>query len=819
MLDEKDMKRLVGTLMILSVVIILLLPIWLLWRRKRRFGQGFDSGSITMLKASGIILLAVALQRFAVAFYGSVHQMQGFDLKWWEEIPNSLIHGLQTFGGGENYTFYLTEGRKMMVALFGENWAFAYGVMVSVLSVVTPVMGGALFFEILVNFFPRIKLWKICTFPTRRKFIFSELNDASLALAENILTVAREERKAKKKTKCPAERKDEENAAEEQKALEKAATFLRNKWADVWERLQKPAVIFMNVNGDNGDEAKNQRMLSAKRLGAVCVKEDLVNLWRRLWGERSFFLIEEKEENNLQALVKLATSDRADCLKKAKVFLFVTSDAYQQVEKRVVKDILVKEKGFADPERTPEENGKKPPLPVIVPVNSNRNLVSNLLVQVPLYEPIIHKPRGTDGTKTLSVTIMGNGSIGVEMFLATYWFGQMLDCDREAGKLRALPLKINVISQETEKAFWDKIGFINPEIRRTTQAGDRILQINPKGDMAPAYCEVQYLQEDVRSAGFINTLEKEEFGLLDSDYFFVGLGSDSLDISVADMVRRCVGKHYVEKQAGRNTVITYVVFDPALADALNRKQWVSCRPGKNEVYMQAVGSLREVYSVENIFMTRYDADVLAQHENYLSRQQGDCMTKEHLNRLRDDYKYWANLSRRMHRKYKAFSMGFVEKSLFDFPGDRRAYEAATRQAVERFVDVVDEHTGTTCVDVDQLHRMAWMEHRRWNAFTRVKGFRCPESYYGYGQPSVYKQMDLKLHPCLVECDQKGLNGKVELYGRVTADPYFDGKVTEKATDKREEDFDYLDLLAYDLLAKGFNGYDFKQHDYPCGDCT
>jgi hypothetical protein len=65
-------------------------------------------------------------------------------------------------------------------------------------------------------------------------------------------------------------------------------------------------------------------------------------------------------------------------------------------------------------------------------------------------------------------------------------------------------------------------------------------------------------------------------------------------------------------------------------------------------------------------------------------------------------------------------------------------------------------------------------------------------------------MDLKLHPCLVECDQVGIRAKMDVTGRIT----------DQFSWEDRSDFDLLDDLSYDLYDKKLNDYDFKLYDYP-----
>jgi len=98
----------------------------------------------------------------------------------------------------------------------------------------------------------------------------------------------------------------------------------------------------------------------------------------------------------------------------------------------------------------------------------------------------------------------------------------------------------------------------------------------------------------------------------------------------------------------------------------------------------------------------------------------------------------------------------------------------------------------------QRHRLAWLEHRRWCAFLRTKGFQKTDAYetYFYATGS-YKHMSLKLHPCLRECDDRGMR---ELFvGEALAHP--------------ERVADALDALSVALYPE-YNDYDFKMYDYP-----
>lgn len=714
-----------------------------------------------MLMFSACLIAAVWCLRYAVGYFSIIFKAadaadaaEAAELTWCEEIFNSMLHALQTFTLDEDYTKYISDGKAMIGKICGDQsvWKTVYGLYASVLNFIAPIAGGAIIFEILASIFPEIRLRLSYLAFWKEKYYFSELNDAALALAKSVCDI------------------------------------------DV-SSFKKPVIVFTDAYVDDEDEKGSERLLEAKLLGAICIKDDLSHVKKNKFGMRKFFLIDEAESGNLQALATMANSGNNIYLKKSEIYLFTNDDAYVQVE-RMVRDRLISDLKFSEEE-----------LPVFVPIQGYRNLISNLLVDVPLYEPLIGKKADHDGKQTLTVTILGTGHIGTEMFLSTYWMGQILNCS----------LKINVLSQESEEKFWSKIDYVNPEIKHTTIKEDPILRINRKGDIADVYCEVNYRQCDVKSSEFVLGLNDLSKHILNTDYFLVSLGSDEDNISVANTVRKYIGQYHIKANEPIKTVIAYVVYDSELTETLNRKKFYSFVNDKVDVYMQAIGSLQDVYSVKNVFLTDHEPFAQKAHEAYVAVQNREERAKTHKKRLNDDYKHWANLARGMHLKYKVYSMGMITHSLFDYPDDPEIYSEKLTNSYAEYKKVVSGQFEFKSLDQEiehlkLLHRMAWLEHRRWNAFTRIKGFRGTTDYDVYAVPGVmgsYKQMDIKLHPCLVECGQNGIRANISSKGVIDVRSLFQCN--------EHDDFDLLDDLSYDLYSKKYNDYDFKQYDYPIFD--
>jgi len=766
-----------------------------LWNKKaeRRKRAGISG----ILVFSGFLLLAIGLLRYAVGYYETASNkasgLQVPTLTRLEQAMNSLFIALRSFGLEEEYKPYILSLRQMLNVVIPAD--MAYGtflrnlviVYATGLNLAAPIAGGAIILEVLASIFPMLRLRWTHLLRWREKCYFNELSPASLALAKSLNTY----------------------------------------YAEVL-RKSKPVLIFTDVYVDKEEEKEFELLMEAKQLGAICVRSDLVHVPKPLFGRRNYYLMEENEFGNMQTLTGLTEGKNVKYLKKSNVYLFVQSDAYVQLEQQVKEKL--KGKGLT---------GDK--LPLIVPVNAYRNLVHNLLVDVPLYEPLIHNENPTE----LTVTILGNGQIGTESFLGVYWFGQML----AGGKsLAPCKLNINVVSKDSPEVFWSKIDYINPEIKATVKVADELkaakkhLCYNADGDETLPYCTVKYMQADVKIGSFWNPKAKDTTSLMESDYFIVALGNDADNISAAQKLRNFIGQRHWQSRSRAKTVLAYAVFDPELAGVLNEKTDGQVADKLADVYMYAFGDLDQVYSSENVFMA--NSLVLAEETGnaYLMHSQRDAHLKENRNRRKDEnknYNHWANIARTMHIKYKVFSLGWITTSVFETPEDihlkrvKKLCADYKRIASLNSDAVLNPRDAAKREEMEtKKHALAWIEHRRWNAFTRTMGYQSTDSLEKnlctYGS---HKNMPLKLHPCLVEAKMPtGDEGDSYIAAGFKSNGKVDPTTTMLEDKTVAHDRDKLDRLTYDWQqlvesaqksrnaelagkVKDIRCYDFKMYDY------
>lgn len=732
---------LITALLILSVLFLVDPLLVIIIRRmvlKPSCEQRNKLGVSRMLIFSAFLISSIWCLRYAVGYYGilfpelsvfsSNTSLEG--LTWLEEIFNSMVHAIQTFSMDEDYTAYIISGKTMLREMFGVNsrWQGVYGVYAAVLNFVAPIAGGAVIFEILASIFPKIRLFSSYLAFWKEKYYFSELNEASLALVKSILS---------------------------------------NKYG----LFKKPIIVFTDAYLDDEDEKSSEKMIRAKSMGAICIRDDLAHVAKPSYGKRYYYLMDESEFENLQTLLNLVENNNLKSVCNSRIYLFVQSDAYVQIEKRIIEKFNSEEA---------QKIFKKNEKPIIVPINGYRNLVHNLFRDVPLYEPLINKPN----TLELNIAIFGNGIIGTEAFLSAYWFGQMMISHEDDGQapISECNMTINVVSKDKEDEFWSKINYINPEIKETvevigkstTPPNENILSYDGKGSKNKPYCKVRYVQSDVKIGGFWNDSSEEIKSLLESDYFIVALGNDADNISIADRLRCSIGKTHLET-TGNSVVIAYAVFDSKLSKLLNKKSHYKycCNNKKSDIFMYSFGALEQVYSCENIYMSK--SMLLAEkiENDYFNLQEHIKDNKRRVLKEEDsNFSYWASLARAMHIKYKIFSLGLLEKSIFDFWQDEENGIKKNEEHVQEKFDLYKQiatlkEPDKASTDVQEKyydiegkkHYLAWLEHRRWNAFTRTLGYRHTSDYKkNFELNGVnHKNMELKLHPCLIEAEFPLLN--------------------------------------------------------------
>ena len=632
------------------------------------------------------VFVSIFLLRYATAFHYIIAASNGNDsgvINWIEGLFNSLVHTLQTFSLDEAYTDTIVVVREIFANEFGSVFfAEFFGFFTSLLNIIAPVAGGAFLLGVLTSAFPRLSL---LLRPFRKKYVFSELNEKAVLLAEDIVREALKEKKRRK---------------------------------SLFSKL--PQIVFSDVYVGNDDELSSELLHRAKELGAICIKDDILTIRFIRTKELFYLLLDEEDLSNIHTLTTLTTEKEKRWNSKCNTHIYVFSNnaAIGSIIKKIHRKYKLELSNV-----------------VIKVVKEYTSVIYNLFHDVPLYYPLLTKysPSFSD-EKELVVTIIGSGHISTEAFLGAYWCGQMLDCR----------LRVSVITKDEEE-YKSRINRINAEILQSGtfdgKVNKELLRIYPRQELySSPYASFSFASYGINPSGIIDALvSKDNNGImmLNSDYFIIALDSDEDNMSIANEINRTVTKINTGAQTNRKSVVAYALHDSNINKALN-----DFNVHDIGTYLHAFAALRDIYSCRNVFM-KHIGDTAFNVSKIHTKQEMESF-------LKDEYNWWSSIARVLHRAYKVYSVGLLT------PRDNP--KMITEEENENYWRIIDSEAET---DKEVCIRLAWLEHRRWNAFLRINGFTAPSESqwkrYAYQNPEsgiTHKHLELKLHPCIVECSEK-----------------------------------------------------------------
>lgn len=372
----------------------------------------------------------------------------------------------------------------------------AYVMLAGLLLVLSPVLTVG----VILSFFEQLSAYNRYTLRYfKDAYIFSEINDRSLALAKSI-------------------KKNDE----------------------------KRMIIFTDVFDDD-NEKTFELAEQAKALDAVVFKQDITKVNFHFHSKTSkmyFFVIGSDENENIDHTVKLAaTYNKKD--KSARGYDIPRGDTRLY---------------FFSPRLNSEQylSAVNPTYLKIRRVSDVRSLVFDLLHREgkqildsanekytgrEIYNP---STKEYDKEKKLSALVVGMGAHGTEIVKALSWFVQM----------HPYKLEINAFdkSDDADKVFKSQypdlfdINPVNEEPKEDTHYNNGDFETPGEAH----YCINVYAGYDVDGSDFDEKIKE----LTDTTYVFVSLGSDDLNIRTATKIRILL------RRLGCNPVIHAVVFDP-----------------------------------------------------------------------------------------------------------------------------------------------------------------------------------------------------------------------------------------------------------------
>lgn len=724
--------ELIGLLLSIAVFV---LPIVLIW--KKHYSRWYFGALL-------YIFAWVLLVKNLVGYLGVWNDGDSIsNLKGLEIFVDSFVHVLRSFSLDEDYTAYTAAGKKLLMEHKLVRTAAVLGIMNSFLNILAPLLGGTVLLEILSNIFPKMQL----AFKSfRPKFVFSELNDASITLAEDLY----------------------ENRNGITARIMKKKDF-RNPFSS-----GAPMIVFTDIYIDRESERNSELVERAKAIRAICVDSDLNHL--KLYRSKHvyYFLMDTESQENVREVAFLL-SDKGQKLWPAakKDGSAAATEMYVFLDSDKKCDLTLKYYGKYC-EKAKDEAAKKAVM--LRPIRDYMNACFNLLYDVPLFLPLLEtsdreNTDEEDGIRSLTITIIGGGSIAEEAFKAVYWCGQ----------IQGVRLHVNVLSNNAY-GFRKRIENNYPELLESCRSGSLLLKVSPDTDSREF--NEPYIREllfsYIRDASVLP--DYPERILEETDYYIIAVGNDDKALDITSRIRLYLEQRSTKVPAVRRRVIAPAVFLPEIAEGMK-----NVRPAAYEPYVIPFAALTQRFNCENVFMERLVARDYSSDQGEHFYGPADLKSE-----TQDSYQYWAKIARRVHAPYKAFGMGMIEN--VDICGSRAVY------TIRNVKDVRDME--------EKKKEISWIEHRRWNAFMRVQGFRSAtrEQMERFWEDcGEHKDLRRKLHICMVE-SREGTTA-------IASDPKdFDCLdaasllVRNKRPDKKNHDFKKYDAFGYDDALMEFLKY-------------
>jgi hypothetical protein len=717
-----------------------------LYQKKNRRGKSINE----QLYVSTLWLISsIVSYHLAIAF-----EIEGLGAI--DGFIKSFVLTLQVFSLDAEYIELVVYCKELFANQF--NWHYALpgnvlAVYISILNLLAPLATGAIILGLLTSVIPNIRL----QYSHRRiKYVFSELNDRAICLAESIYEV-------------------------------------ENK------RGNKIDIVFTDTYINKDIEAEAEIKEKARLLNAICVSDDILDLKFFNEDELFYILMDEDEKknldegNNLHTLTMLATEDKERWRKDAKVRIYVISQ--NKEISTIIKELYKQDRNKEKYKLSPEDNPKNPNV-LMIAVHEFTGIVYDLLDKVPLYTPLIAKDPNIHGKKDLHITIIGGGKIGTEVFLSAYWCGQMLDTC----------LHINIITDDHGK-FIATINHLNPEIISSQNEKEPFLKVYPgRDDYNEPYAKFKFIRADVTTDVLFKVLDTKDaqtgFSLMDSDYFVVALGTDYLNMSIATDLNRMIQRKMLFYKANDTTykerlqIIAYSIFDTGINKVLKD---LGHPDSKTRLYPFA--AMKNIYSYDNIIENRFlhlAFNIGSIHESSETKKSfKDIFVNKFLT---DEYSYWSSIARVLHRKYKVYCCGIYDDD------------------ISKYWDIVNSEEQNDLVLQEKLswleHRR-WNSFLRSKGFIcpsdEVFDLYAFSKKPGFSNPD-HKHLVHKLHVFIVESAINQTTGK---HAKISPDDW-DKIATDDCIKKlcaENPDFDRLDIASFKVYLKKIeNVPDFDRHD-------
>lgn len=544
---------------------------------------------------SGLNYLTFGVYISCAVIYLPMYYKSGFfkdPLSYVRPILLSLFSSFQVFFLGADYDDIIRESAGL-----GDAYHMAFGFCVAVLFVIAPILTLGNILSLFKNLKNEIRL-KLAKKKTL--YVFSELNERSIATARSIVEGYDEIKKVNGKN-------------------------------------SKPLIVFTDVftKSEEDDYELIQQSLEIK---AICLKKDITRLnFKNKKNRIEYFLIGDNESENIDQVIKL--NDENKDINNRAVFLYSSRpgagyviDSIDKGERNLSKntknEIAKYTKEFLEGEKQTYDTYDINSSYLIRRIDCVHNMTVNFLRKKEVLK-LLFENRTPESD--ISILIVGLGSYGFSFLKNILWMYQFsgikltiniieaIDATTIKKRIKSeLPdIADRLDSHETEyiKCFCEEDGFVNFDIRIYSSVDCCSADINELFDKETVY----------------TSFEKICFSL-------VTLGDDEKNIEAAVALRRMFDRFFMRKGSEKSPmaepVIYSVVYDDKKANSLNLgKEGMGIINHKKQPYnIRFIGNMSEQFSYRTILDLKTDeTEAITYHFDWVKNAY--CLRK-HYNRAK-----------------------------------------------------------------------------------------------------------------------------------------------------------------------------------------
>lgn len=373
-------------------------------------------------------------------------------------------------------------------------------------------------------------------------------------------------------------------------------------------------------------------------------------------------------------------------------------------------------------------------------IGKNRLAIYNLLYENPMCDYIVNNE--------LNVLVIGTGWVGNEAFKAAFWAGQYPDTK----------LNITVVSENASK-YKQAIKACLPGIVDFADFDGLKESKYHYADIAVKNISF----ECVRNQGIDDELASE-IKLNTQNYIIVSVGDDDINYLIAELLAETL------EEINRKIIIAVHGTNPNKEIGSVTLVSFSSELSYNSDLMNLGGSIHYMYA------SKYDPQA---NKKQKTEEFQNCFKKEFIDSPEDTDDIFVSINNFTGRDYNADS-SLAQAVHMPCKLNYCLKDASEKEQICKLVKIINE-------DEVRFNRLVALEHRRWNAYMAIRGYKMPtkkEQGYLYSNGCTHKDDNALLHICMCECDEKG-----EKLGRYSP-------VWKSQDDTSLSDLDKMSLLCY-----------------------